>query len=357
MSMSADTAPRTPICASCGVVAPVQRTTCACCDRELGRPRAFAPLSGDLYFTAVRATTVCRACGFPSPLDGLWAAESVDCAQCGSLQRFEPDAWNAGLEHARTVGDLAGPNPEGRAPSAGIWIGDDNPHRTVGMTETFSKHEVDRFALEASPGWPVCHRCSVALQCDAQGTRVATRCPTCGAQAQYELPGRFVEDAAATGVAGVVADEHRLGRVEVRVQATAAGLMALLCPQCGAAVQSVTGGGGATNTVECAYCKTLAVIPPRARPRGERSLVKPSVFWVAFRGRSPARAKLTEPTPAVRAGKTLGVFMRGLKPLPGIDLAPRRPGVDVRQWTFTLAMTALALGLGYGLYLAVVSAT
>jgi hypothetical protein len=133
--------------------------------------------------------------------------------------------------------------------------------------------------------------------------------------------------------------------------------MALLCPQCGAAVQSVTGGGGATNTVECAYCKTLAVIPPRARPRGERSLVKPSVFWVAFRGRSPARAKLTEPTPAVRAGKTLGVFTRGLKPLPGIDLAPRRPGVDVRQWTFTLAMTALALGLGYGLYFAVVSAS
>jgi len=352
MSLSADTAPRTPICTFCGVVAPAQAGTCASCGRELARPRAFAPLSGDLYFTAVRATYVCRACGFPSPLDGLVTSESLDCAQCGSLQRFEPEIWNTGLEHARTVGDLGGPNPEGRAPDPDIWIGEDNPHRTLGMTETFAKVESDRFALEASPGWPVCRRCAVPLECVAQGTQVATRCPTCTAQAQHDVPGRLLERASVTGIAGVVSDENRTGRVEVRVQATAGGLVALLCPQCGAAVQSV---GGTSNTVECAYCKTLAIIPPRARPREQGAMVKPTVFWVAFRGRSPARAKLAMPVAPSSMGKVLGVFTRGLKPLPGIDLPPRREGVDVKQWTFTLAMTALALVLGYGVYALVTS--
>jgi hypothetical protein len=347
MSLSADTSPRTPICASCGVVAPAQRTTCACCDRELARPRAFAPASGDLYFAAVRATYVCRACGFPSPLDGLLTAESLDCAQCGSLQRFEPDTWDAGLEHARTIGDLGGPNPEGRSPDPEIWIGDDNPHRTIGMTETFAKVESDRFALEASPGWPVCRRCAVPLECFAQGTQVTTRCPGCATQVRYEVPGRLLERASRTGLAGVVSDDNRTGRLEVRVQATAGGLVALLCPQCGAAVQSV---GGASNTVECAYCKTLAIIPPRARPREQGAMVKPAVFWIAFRGPSPARAALAHPVAPASLGKALGVFTRGLKPLPGIDLPPRREGLDVKQWAFTLGMTALALGLGYGLY-------
>jgi len=347
MSLSADTSPRTPICASCGVVAPAQRSTCASCDRELSRPRVFAPASGDLYFTAVRATYVCRACGFPSPLDGLVTAESIDCAQCGSLQRFEPEMWNTGLEHARTIGDLGGPNPEGRAPDADLWIGDDNPHRAIGMTETFAKVEADRFALEASPGWPVCRRCSLPLDCVAQGTQVTTRCPGCAAQAQHDVPGRLLERATATGIAGVVSDENRTGRLEVRVQATASGPVALLCPQCGAAVQSV---GGTSNTVECAYCRTLAIIPPRARPREQGAMVKPAVFWLAFRGRSPARVQLMQPVSPTSAGKAMGIFTRGLKPLPGIDLAPRRQGVDVKQWTFTLAMTALALVLGYGLY-------
>jgi hypothetical protein len=354
MSLSADAAPRTPICGSCGVVAPVQGDACVSCDKPLARPRVFAPLSGDLYFAAVRATYVCRACGFPSPLDGLLTSESLDCAQCGSLQRFEPDRWSGGLEHARTVGDLGGPNPEGRAPDPAIWIGEDNPHRNIGVTETFGKHDAAPFALEASPGWPVCRRCCVPLECAVQGTQVATRCPGCGAQARHDVPGMLQERGATTGLAGVVSDENRVDRREIRVQATAAGPVALHCPQCGAAVQSV---GAASNTIECPYCKTLAIIPPRARPRDQGTLVKPAVFWIAFRGRSPARVTLTTPISPAAAGKVTQVFSRGLKPLPGIDLAPRKPGTDVRQWIFTLAMTVLALALGYGVYFAIVSAS
>jgi hypothetical protein len=139
----------------------------------------------------------------------------------------------------------------------------------------------------------------------------------------------------------------------VRVQATASGPVALLCPQCGAAVQGVGRNG---NTVECAYCKAIAIIPPRARPREQGTIVKPSIFWVAFRGRSPERDALARPVAPGSGAKVLQVFTRGLKPLPGIELAPRREGIDVRQWTFALAMTALALAMGYGLYVLVAAA-
>ncbi len=334
----------TPVCTGCGVVAPAKRAECECCERALPRPRVFAPAEGDLFFAAVRSTATCRACDFPSPIDGIVTTESIDCGQCGSLQRFDRSVWSDALALAHAVGDLGGPNPEGRRADPVLWIGDHNPHRSLGLSDTFARNEGERFVCEASPGWPVCRSCSVLLQCEAVGGVVSTRCPRCGSQARYAVPHGL--EPAVPSVMGVVSELHRVDQLEVRVQSTASGLQALLCPRCGATVQA---GGG--NAVQCSYCGTIAAIPPRARLREKGSIVKPTIFWVAFCGPSAKRASLTRPAPAPSVSRGLvGLLGRGLSPLPGIELAPRRPGLDVRQLLFTLGTTAFATGVSYGVY-------
>lgn len=147
----------------------------------------------------------------------------------------------------------------------------------------------------------------------------------------------------------VVSEDQRIDRRDVRVQQVDAGLVALTCPQCGAAVKAESG-----QTVTCAYCRTVAFIPPRARPRGPSRIVKPIDFYASFEGPSPERAALEAPKPpdpVARIGaKAKGLFARGLTPLAGIELAPKREGLDVKQLAVTTSLTALALGAGYLVY-------
>jgi hypothetical protein len=345
----ADDLPRTPLCPACGIVALVHATRCASCEAPLGQPRIFAPPLTDEYWVALRCTFMCRACGFPTPLDGVTTSTELDCAQCGSLQRFDPSAWGDGLAFARAVGDLGGPHPEGRYPSGDVWIGDINPYREVGSTKAFATRQDERVSIDACPGFPVCRSCRQPLECQIAGTRVQTRCGGCGMVAQYAIPS--ASSSFGPDLRGVVSEEHRLERREVRVQTTQSGVAALTCPQCGAALHGIAG-----PLVECAYCRTLAFIPPRARPRESGRLVAPSVFWVAFAGPSPERVELEAPgrPPAEKPtkAKAVQILGRGLAPLPGIELAPRATGIDVKQWTLVVVLTALALGVGYVVMLA-----
>jgi hypothetical protein len=339
-----DNAPRMPVCPGCGVVAPVRAETCASCKRELSRPRTFAPVT-DVTWVALRASITCRSCGFPSPLEGIVMGDGVDCAQCGSYQRFDNGAWRGGLAFAHAVGDLAGPHPEGRFPSADVWIGDLNPHANVGVTVTFATEEKDGVRVEACPGFPVCRRCRALLEVRVERGVTTTRCAGCGAQARYALPTSLSSESARA----VVAEEQRLERREVKVQATATGLVALTCPQCGAAVKPLDG-----TTVECTYCRAIAFVPPRARPRGPERIVEPIVFFVAFEGPSPPRAELERPKPPdekkTTKDKAKNAISRGISPLPGIDLADPKPGLDVRQLALTLGLSAVAITAGYFLY-------
>ncbi|AUX44610.1 uncharacterized protein SOCE26_060760 [Sorangium cellulosum] len=332
------------VCGGCGVVAPTRGSTCAVCRRPLATSRAAAPRSGDITWVALRCAITCRSCGFLSPLAGIELDQGVDCAQCGSFQRFDKADWGGALSFAHAVGDLAGPEPEGRFPSADVWIGDQNPHRAVGETLTFAEDDAGAMHVQAAPGHPVCPRCAALLELHFAGMRVATRCPRCAATAQYELPAEALHYAGA--LRAVVAMEQRIDRAVVRVQHTQAGLLALTCPQCGAGVRPTD-----AQTVECAYCRTIAFLPDRARPRTGDRIAEPIVFWVAFQGSSSRRAALEQPTaPAKSAGvAALGLLTRGLRPLPGIELAPVRPGLDVRQLGLTTALALLALALGFTL--------
>src|SRR5260221_8760495 len=113
-----------PMCGSCGLIAPRRCPVCVRCgasfaERPMGAPR----LDANGYWVAVRCTFQCRSCNFAAPLDQLDIDGSVECAYCGLRQRFEPSTWTEALEFAHAVGDLSGPEPEGRYPDASVWIG------------------------------------------------------------------------------------------------------------------------------------------------------------------------------------------------------------------------------------------
>lgn len=333
-----------PFCRACGVVAPARCDGCESCGGALASTRAFTAPS-DVYWAAVRASFTCRSCGFPSPLDGVVLSGGAECAQCGSYQQLDRDVWGKALAFAHAVADLGGPHPEGRLPSADVWIGDANPHAKIGMTETFARSSEGEFRLEASPGQPVCRRCHVPREVRFEPGGVSTVCTSCGASARYAMPAELQR--IAPGARGVVADEQRADRPDVRVAQGDAGLVTLSCPNCGAAVRPSN-----AQTVECGYCHTLAFVPARARARGPGQLASPVVFWLAFQGPSSARAELEQAKPPPEK-KTTTFFARGLSPLPGIELAAARPGLDAKQLALTAGLTLGALAVGYAVALAV----
>lgn len=333
----------TPFCRACGVVAPAHRDACASCGGALASTRLLTPPS-EVYWAAVRASFDCRSCGFPSPLDGVVMSGGAECAQCGSFQHVDRGAWGSKLAFAHAVADLAGPHREGRTSNPEVWIGDANPHAKVGLTETFAATSDDALAVEVAPGHPVCRRCHAPCTVRFEPGGVATSCASCGTFARYGTPPQLSQSAPA--VRGVVADEQRADRPEVRVAQGDAGLVTLACPNCGAALRPSN-----AQTIECGYCHTLAFVPVRARARGPGQLASPVVFWIAFSGPSAMRTELEQPKAS--GGKlNAGLLSRGLSPLPGIELAPARPGLDVRQLALTTGLTAGALAVGYAVALA-----
>ena len=333
------------LCAHCGVVAPVHGASCSICRRSFDAARRSVAWTDDVVWVALRCTFLCRSCAFPSPLEGIELDQGVHCAQCGAFQRFDRTGWIAALAFAHEIGDLAGPMPEGRFPHPRIWIGDDNPHRMIGQTGTFADKDAGPIHVQAASGYPVCARCPALLDLHFEGARLTARCASCRDVNTYELPAEAMGYSSA--LRAVVAPEQQMERRFVRAQETQAGLVALLCPQCGAAVRPTD-----ATTVTCAYCGTVAFLPSRMRSRSGGQIVQAPIFWVAMQGPSPEREALEQRRPKVDAGKkkALGILSRGFSPLLGIELADVKPGLDGRQLALTVGLTALALALGFGLF-------
>jgi len=344
---AAQTGARPPICPGCGTQVPgVQRPggggQCQVCAHKLAGPPARPP-STDLVWVAVRSQFQCRSCGHLSPLNHLDTDGSVDCLRCGLNQAFDVSSWHAALEHAHAVGDLAGPDPEGRHPHASLSIAAVNPLRDVGVTRATAGLALSgtrvagamtlqrSLRIDAGPGHPVCRRCQVPVSVSVSPQRIQSSCPRCHEVAVYGLPPKV--SALAPALRAAIADDHRTDREAARLEADdSQGAVAIKCPSCSAPLDV----DGRARYVRCGFCHTSSRIPDRTifRLLGDSAHVE--VWWLAFEGPSPLRHALERaPSPQTQTTE------RSVPPVE-IEQAPVL-GAAPLGWLLSLLMPALAL--------------
>jgi hypothetical protein len=339
------------ICRQCGVVAPIEAQACEVCRQPLDQVRVAAPAQPvDHVWVAVRCGFTCNSCRFLAPLDSLDADGAVECAHCGLRQRFDVERWQPALEFAHSVGDLAGPAPEGRNPHPVLWIGSENPHATTGIVRAFEQSTFGALAIDAAPGHPVCGRCREPLAVAPRPGAVDTQCSRCGDRATHTVASAAV--ALYSSLVAVVSEEHRSDRPKAKAQATAAGVVALSCPSCGAPLELTE-----TGTVHtCRYCRASCVVPHQSVARALRRTPEPAVWWLYFQGLSPERRGLvaapgqeSDSGPGAAAKKLLQLARARLKtvgPGPGVYEAPEQPGFNKLQFLVTVGLGTAALLIG-----------
>lgn len=291
-----------PVCLGCGIVAPRKGTTCPVCELDLppGPARAAVPPEpGRRFWVAVRCQFQCRVCGHESPLNHLDMDGSVMCLRCGTSQVFEVDSWKEGLAHSHAVGDLAGPDPEGRFANRNVSIAEVNPFRHIGNRKVSASSQQSEIVIaggairsrslqvDASPGHPLCGKCRAPLTVTGvdEGA-LSVRCRSCGDHAEYEIPAPALS--MCRGLRGVLADEHRRGSREARFERSDAGVEVLRCPNCGAGL-SVS---GASSIVDCGHCHVSLRIAPESLHRLGNLEARPLVWWLLFEGPSNQRRAL-----------------------------------------------------------------
>jgi hypothetical protein len=288
------------ICHACGAIAPTDRQACSICSQPFSRLEERAPNRPDgAYWAMLRTELTCRQCGSKSPIDEPEVDGTVTCQRCETIQALDLGVWRDGFAHAHAVADLSGPGLEGRVSSGGAIEGR-NPYLPIGITNTTSTLELTgmsmsggvmrtrNLSISASPGHPLCGVCHTPIEAELQGaTQVATRCPTCGDRASYEMPASLPSLHA--GLVLSIADDHRTDRPDARIQSTSAGMVvALHCPSCGGAIDVQVGEHAAT----CQFCKASCRIPSRTLLSLKKQNELPRPWWVLFRGPSPKRREL-----------------------------------------------------------------
>jgi hypothetical protein len=293
--------PATPgamaICTSCGVIAPSARQSCAVCNASLA---ARAPVSDPPtgFWTGVECRFRCTACGHESPINHLDFDGSVMCLRCGIDQRFDREQWVEALEHAHAVGDLCGPNPQGRF-SSGAPLAS-NQFARLGVEHTFAETGQRGVVIDASgmshrsltikamPGHPLCSKCKslLAVQNAAPGV-LDVACTRCPERKRYEWPVDVVNRV--SSLSGVVCDEHEHGGHDAQVLQDASGAVAIRCPNCSAPLPV-----GEHTVVHCGYCGIAVRIPaPTLRGLGHAN-PKTELWWLYFRGPSKERGRLEQ---------------------------------------------------------------
>ncbi len=301
----ATTAAATAVCPSCGLAAPTEKEDCALCGASIQDPLQVP--HGDEFWVAVRCHFQCRSCGHLSPLNSLDMDGSVQCHRCGLDQAFDADAWEQGLAHCHAVGDLAGPEPEGRHPHPVVALLGLNPFADIGVTRTFSALNLSgsfvrdgltvtrSLRIDAGPGHPLCPRCRTPLAHEVRDPRLHVSCPECGHRATYDTPLRAVEFDG--GLRGVLAEGLRADQLQVKA-APHGGVIALSCPSCGAGLTDLGDG----SVVTCTFCNTTARIPDRLMLRYMDRKPRAETWWMLFAGPSRRRRELEEGEPGTADG-------------------------------------------------------
>lgn len=303
------------LCDVCGTGLPAAGGCEACGAARPSRP-AESEGFGELRLVGVRCTFPCRACGFDSPLDQIDASGGVTCLKCGLHQAFPDDAWGNLLSAAHAVADLAGPEPEGAERDA-VWSIARSERAARAATTTVHTLVSGPLTALTGAGHPLCTSCThpVAVEVVGDGN-VLTQCSECGEVASYASPG----PAMYIGFVGAIGPEHRTDQPAATRQEDA-----FHCADCGAPLP-VDGLG---RLVKCAYCATVSRIPV-ASLQGLKDPPPPDLWWLVFRGPSPARKRL----------------LLGHDEPVDLQAPPTAPGAADRILRFVLTTVALVLGGG-----------
>lgn len=285
------------LCTRCGLVRARATERCGGCDQPAPAGDRPDP-EKELVWAAVFAQFVCRACGEATPIDDLDPRLRVLCDACGQTQLLSAKTISDALERAWELADHAMRAPLSMDDPEGLLLGADalaafgrTTHAVPFEDEGIERADVDRsrtLRFRLTAGVPSCGTCRRPLTIDAGGSGVRASCAPCGTTEVYARP-RSELDISPMPLA-VLSTELRSDLALATVVEGDGGVSALKCPSCGAALESVDAHGRS----RCGYCKSLVRVErERARRLARVASERADPLWVAFRGPSPTRGRLT----------------------------------------------------------------
>lgn len=340
------------LCPSCGLVAPQGWSQCAACGVELpARRPSVERAPEDPWCVGLRVQLQCRSCQRLSPIDHLDLDGTVRCRHCKVEQAFPPVAWQEALRLAANVGDLAGPDPDGRVRDPCWALGEINPYRKIGVDKQSLSTTIQgsvrsdglkvsrALSVELAPGHPLCASCHLPLKLAVGPARTTGTCAGCGQGRTWRNPSGL--DDLAPGLVSALAEQHAEDSPAMTLGLTRSGPRGLSCPGCGAPLPMPDAGA----IVTCPFCSLSSRLPDAV---ADSLPAKPLWWWLVFRGPSAERLRLLrDPSTGGPAPGSDDLPIQA--PPPVVQSAPRR----ALQWAIVLgyggaalALTGLALALG-----------
>lgn len=186
----------------------------------------------------------CGSCGNPVPLQG--PVESETCPQCSGLVPVPPTVWPGLLG----LSEVRGQKP-------GVWQTRSFRERGGWMVDA-------RIAVLDAPE---CPSCQGAIPVDREAWRAPAfdvTCPTCGVVVRFCPPpaGLTKVQLGPTHLATLVSTPLP------RIEADAQGVVTLVCPSCGAALEPDDKG---RRAVTCGHCGVSVVVPESPGGQGRQA--------------------------------------------------------------------------------------
>ncbi len=285
------------LCPQCGVVAPQRSQRCLICELPLGantlaRPEAPA----GRVWASLWCWFRCPTCSVDVPVDDF-ATDALTCPSCGGSHGLR--GLRRAFDHAHAVGDLAGPDPEGRFPDPRVSVAADNPFKAFGVLQSVSEDRHDELVTEdgvrrvavsvrVAPGHPLCDECNNPLTVTAEGGTLAAHCSGCALRFRSRVPAVALTNLGS--VSGVISTAHREERPVAAVERDDDDAPPRFrCPDCTTALGDPAG----RRTLTCEMCRLVSVVPPTHWRVRAGDAIPLQRAWVLFDGPSRMREELT----------------------------------------------------------------